>query len=65
MEEDKKSIKYFMTKMTQEEFDELNKFRIRTNDYETGWSRDERYIFNKIRSDYIKKLEGKNGMDQR
>ena len=55
---DKTSITYFMTEMTQEEFDELRKFRSSSNkDYETGLSRDERYIFNKIRYDHIQKLE--------
>lgn len=54
---DNESINYFMTKMTQEEFDEMRKKQIRSNDYETGWTREERYIMNKIRSKIIDKME--------
>ena len=39
-----------------EEIDSLMKFRIKSNDFETGWTRDERYILNKIRSDHINKI---------
>jgi len=40
--------------------EEIEKYRIRNigrNDFETGLSRDERYLINKIRSEYIEKLE--------
>lgn len=33
------------------------KRKIKNNDFETGWSRDERYILNKIRHHYLEKLE--------
>lgn len=46
---EKMSMKYFMTEMTQEEFE---KFRPKTS-YETLWSREERFILNKIRSEKI------------
>lgn len=45
--------------MTQEEVDELRKFRVSNSvsmGMETGWTRDERYILNKIRYDHIQKL---------
>ena len=56
-ETDKTSTTYFMTKMTQEEFDALRKFGGGSKDFETGSSRDERYVFNKIRFDHLKKLD--------
>ena len=39
--------------------EDLKKYRFnsRDNGYETGLSRDERYILNKIHSEYIQKLE--------
>lgn len=57
---DKTSTKYFMTQMTQEEFNEMIKFRIKTNVFETGWSKDDRYILNKICSDHLNKLDNGN-----
>ncbi len=58
---DKTSVKYFIESMTQEEFNELKKYRPNRNDYETGLNRDERYILNKIRSYHIQKLDKENG----
>jgi hypothetical protein len=58
---DKKSVKYFMTEMTQEEYSELYKYRFPKSDYETGLNRDERYLLNKIRSEHIQKLDKENG----
>jgi len=52
---DKKSTKYFMTQMTQKEFDELYKFRFTSHDLETGLTKKKRYIFNKIQYDYLEK----------
>ena len=48
---DKDSMHYFMCHMTQKEFESLS--RCGSKDYETGLSRDERYILNKIISDRI------------
>jgi len=56
-EDDKTSITYFMTKMTQEQFDKIMKFQIKSECFETGWSTDERYIINKIRLEKIQKME--------
>lgn len=59
---DKTSMKYFMTQMTQQEFDEIIKYRPNSNsDFETGWNRDERYVMNKIRSEYLDRLDKENG----
>jgi hypothetical protein len=52
-EPDKKSIKYFMKEMTQEEFEKICKRKSSVNDFETGWNRDDRYILNKIRYNQI------------
>ncbi len=61
---DKTSMKYFMTKMTQEEFDTIRNYRpsscVRMG-FETGLTRDERYIFNKIKCEYLDKLEKEDG----
>jgi len=40
-----------------EELEKYRKFRIRTNTFETLWSRDERYLMNLQRSKYIKQLQ--------
>ncbi len=53
---DKKSMHYFIYHMTQKEF---LKFRLRSYvnmGCETGLTREERYIFNKIKIDEIQKL---------
>lgn len=57
---DKKETKYFMTEMTQKEFEEMCKLRRRSSDFETGWTKEERFIMNKIRSDQIQKMENHN-----
>lgn len=58
---DKTSTTYFMTQMTQQEFDELiKKYRPPSSvrmGCETGLTREERYIFNKIRSDIIQNMD--------
>ena len=58
---DKTSTTYFMTQMTQQEFDELiKKYRPPSSvrmECETGLTRKERYIFNKIRSDIIHNMD--------
>lgn len=53
---DKTSTAYFMSQMTQKEFEELCKFRFANHDFETGWNRNDRYILNKIRHDYLEKM---------
>lgn len=58
---DKTSTTYFMTQMIQEEFDELIKFRFPSNkDFETGWTRDERYQFNKIKMKQLEKMDNES-----
>ncbi len=63
---DKKSVKYFMEEMTQEEFSELMKDRdinpyefnkIARKDFENGLTRDERYLLNKMRSEMLDMME--------
>ena len=61
MDEEKESVKYFMESMTQEEFIEVCRNKSNRNDFETGWSSDDRYIFNKIMSDHIQKQDKENG----
>jgi len=46
---DKESVNYFMTEMTQEEFNEICKFRLPNHDFETGMSKEDRFRFNMIR----------------
>lgn len=53
---DKTSTNYFMTKMTQDEFDILKTFRPTSSvrmGFETGFSSEERYILNTINSKRI------------
>jgi hypothetical protein len=38
-------------------YDNIEKYRRKNSDYETGLTRDERYILNKINSDRIQKME--------
>lgn len=61
MDEEKESVKYFMQSMTQEEFTEIYRNKSKRNDFETGWSKNDRYLFNKIMSDRIQKLEKEDG----
>ena len=44
---------------TQKQIEDYRSFRIRNNDYETGLSREERFIINKIHSQYLEKLENR------
>jgi hypothetical protein len=49
---------------SQEEFDEIKKYRIRSQDFETGLSRHERYIINKIQSERIQKMDELSQADE-
>ena len=52
-------LKYMDKDFTTEEIENLSKFTFPKHDFETGMNKDERYIINKIRSDYLQKLENK------
>jgi len=51
--EDKDSVHYFMCHMTQEEFNKYRQISSVSMGYESGLIRNERYEFNKIKSEYL------------
>lgn len=51
-EVDKTSTTYFMTQMTQDEFDEIRKHAIKNQGFKTSSSSRDGYSFNKIKRPY-------------